>query len=271
MEPPVRMFRVRQAVVAVYADRGQMGRAAGRHGADLLRAALTERGQARIIVACAPSQEATTAALVAAPDIDWSRVEVFHMDEYVGLAAAHPASFRRWLKEHLLANVTPGAVHFLDGEAADLPAECRRYAGLLARAPIDICFLGFGENGHIAFNDPHVADFDDPALVKVATLDDACRAQQVCEGHFPDLAAVPPTALTLTCPALLRAAHLVCSVPGGRKAQAVRRAVTGPRSTTCPASAVFDHPHAWVFLDSEAAALLPERDGPHDGSDGACG
>jgi glucosamine-6-phosphate deaminase len=242
--------------VKVCADRQLLGAIAGEHGAAVLRERLVEKRVVRVIFACAPSQDATLSALLAAPGIDWRRVHAFHMDEYIGLPDTHPASFRRWLKEHLADKVPLGAVEYLCGDAADAEAECRRYADCLAASPVDVCFLGIGENGHIAFNDPPVADFDDPRRVKIVTLDEACRAQQTAEGHFPTLADVPRQALTLTCPALLAAEHLIASVPGPRKAQAVRQAVQGPRSTACPASAIMDHPRATVYLDAESAGRL---------------
>lgn len=248
-------YDVRQARVSVYDSRAAMGAAAGRWGANLIREKLADGKSVRIIVACAPSQAATMATLAAEPDLDWSRIKVFHMDEYLGLSEDHPASFRRWLRENLTAHVAAQRVCFLNGDAVDPQAECARYAGLLTEAPIDVCFLGIGENGHIAFNDPPVADFEDPVAVKVVELDEPCRLQQVNEGHFPDFAAVPTHALTLTCPTLLAAEHLVASVPGAAKAQAVHDALLGPRTTQCPGSAIADHPSAAVFLDQESAAL----------------
>ena len=187
--------------------------------------------------------------------MDWTRVELFHMDEYIGLGLTHPASFRRWLKERLADRVHPGAVHFLNGDAPGVEAECRRYAGLLREAPVDICFLGFGENGHIAFNDPHAADFHDPLWVKRVAMDRRCRLQQVGEGHFPSLDAVPAEALTLTCPALMAAEYLICSVPDRRKAEAVRQALEGPISARCPASLVRTHPGAVLYLEPESGSL----------------
>ncbi len=252
----LREFHVRRALVKVCADRQSLGEAAGEHGASLLRERLAEKSVVRVVFACAPSQEATLAALTAAPGIDWHRVHVMHMDEYTGLPDTHPASFRRWLKEHLVAKACPGRVDYLNGDAADAEAECRRYAVCVAASPVDVCFLGIGENGHIAFNDPPVADFDDPQRVKIVTLDEACRMQQATEGHFPTLGNVPRQALTLTCPVLLAAEHLIASVPGPRKAEAVRQAIHGPRSTACPASAIMDHPRATVYLDAESASRL---------------
>jgi glucosamine-6-phosphate deaminase len=244
--------------VEIHPSKAALGRAAAADAAAFLREAIGRRGQARIIVGTGPSQDETIAAL-AREDLDWPQVEVFHMDEYVGLAAAHPASFRRWLKTHLADLVKPGIVHYMAGDAADPEAECARYAAELARAPIDICFIGFGENGHIAFNDPHEARFDDPRAVKIVTLDQRCRAQQVGEGHFADLASVPPRAITLTCPTLLAARRLVSSVPDRRKAEAVRGALEGPVGEQCPASIVRTHPSAALFLEPESAALLASK------------
>lgn len=249
------IYEVRQASVRISANRQILGWMAGRYGAELIRYQLERADEVRIIVACAPSQAATMETLVAARDIDWSRVVVFHMDEYLGLSDDHPACFRRWLREHFVQHVAVKQVHYLNGDTEHPLTECERYAARLSEAPIDVCFLGFGENGHIAFNDPPVADFADKMAVKVVELDEPCRMQQVNEGHFPDFASVPTHALTLTCPTLLAAGHLVASVPGAAKAQAVSDAFTQPRSTTCPASAIVDHPNAAVFLDQEAASL----------------
>ncbi len=252
----LREFHVRRALVKICADRQSLGEAAGGQGAAVLRERLAAKSVVRVIFACAPSQEATLAALTAARGIDWHRVHALHMDEYIGLPDTHPASFRRWLKEHLVAKVRPGRVDYLNGDASDAEAECRRYADWVAASPVDVCFLGFGENGHIAFNDPPVANFDDPQRVKIVTLDEACRMQQTAEGHFPTLDDVPRQAMTLTCPVLLAAEHLIASVPGPRKAEAVRQAIKGPRSTACPASAIMDHPRATVYLDAESASRL---------------
>jgi glucosamine-6-phosphate deaminase len=252
----LRHFRIAGASVHVHRRKPELGRAAAALGAAILRDAIVARGNARIIVGTGPSQDETIGALARSNDVDWSRVEVFHMDEYVGMPAAHPASFRRWLEEHLAALVHPGAVHYLKGDAADLDAECGRYGALLGSAPIDISFIGFGENGHIAFNDPVVADFRDPAAVKRVALDERCRSQQVGEGHFPDLASVPPEAITVTCPVLVSARHLICSVPDRRKAEAVRNAIEGPLVEACPASLVMTHPRCAIFLDAESASLL---------------
>jgi glucosamine-6-phosphate deaminase len=189
-------------------------------------------------------------------DLDWKRVEIFHMDEYAGMAADHPASFRRWIKTRVEEKVHPGKMNYLAGDAPDLKAEMSRYVQLLNEAPIDLAFVGFGENGHIAFNDPHVADFNDPAVVKRITLDEACRKQQAGEGHFKDVESVPADALTVTCTGLFRANAWICCVPEARKAQAVRNALEGPISVSCPASIVRRHPNAHVYLDQESSSLL---------------
>jgi len=246
----------KQAQIRIFESKLELGRAAAAAAGVILRAAISERGAARIIVGTGPSQNETIFALTEEPGIEWGRVAVFHMDEYVGMAASHPASFRRWLDVHLAGVVHPGTVHYLNGDASDIEAECRRYAALLGAAPVDITFIGFGENGHIAFNDPGVADFHDAAVVKRVRIDERCRSQQVGEGHFPDIDSVPPEALTLTCPVLAGAAHLICSVPDRRKAEAVRDAVEGPLSEACPASLVMTHPHCEIFLDTQSASLL---------------
>lgn len=258
---PSRDFEVGKAHVYVFPTKQEASEAAALQAASLLRNALAQRGGARIIVGTGNSQEDLIHALTQAPDLDWPRVEVLHMDEYVGMSQEHPASFRRWLQTHLVDIVHPGKVNFLAGDAPDLRQECERYASLLRSAAIDICFIGFGENGHIAFNDPHVANFHDSRLVKCVEMDTRCRMQQVGEGHFPTLEAVPQQAITLTCPALMMAQHLICCVPERRKAEAVRDAIEGPLTEQCPASLVFTHPLAQIYLDAESASLLARYPG----------
>lgn len=253
---PLRSFLVDKARVYIFQTKQDTSEAAALEAASILRSALAQRGSARIIVGTGNSQDDMVRTLVQAPGLDWSRMEVFHMDEYVGMSAEHPASFRCWLKTHLVDIVHPGKAHYLQGDAPDSSQECERYAALLHSAPIDICFIGFGENGHIAFNDPGVADFHDPVAVKRVTMDERCRRQQVGEGHFPTLEAVPKEALTLTCPELLRAEHLICTVPDQRKAEAVKNALTGPITEACPSSLVRTHPAAAIYLDADSASLL---------------
>ncbi|MFO7726140.1 MAG: glucosamine-6-phosphate deaminase [Oceanipulchritudo sp.] len=242
----------------IYDSPEPMGEAAAEEAAGIIREALESQPVARIMIGTGNSQESSIQALVHRSDLDWSRIEVFHMDEYIGISPDHPASFRRWLKTRVADVAKPAVMHYMMGDADDIDAEIQRYSDLLEEAPLDLSFLGFGENGHIAFNDPHVADFNDPATVKSVDLDEACRRQQVGEGHFPDLQSVPTHALTVTCPGLLRARALVCVVPEKRKAKAVRDALKGPVDTVCPGSIVRTHPGARLFLDRDSASLLEE-------------
>lgn len=252
----MRQTRFDSLLVRQYPDRATLGTVAAEIVATSLRETIAAARQARVIFACAPSQQEFLAALVTHP-IDWTRVTIFHMDEYVGLNATHSASFRRFLREHLIAHIAaPKAVHWIRGDE-DLERECERYAALLAERPIDLVCLGIGENGHLAFNDPPVADFHDPRVIKCVALDAACRQQQVHDGCFPELDAVPTHALTLTIPALLGAREISVVVPGARKAAAVRAALLGPIATDCPASILRTHPRAVLHLDADAAALLP--------------
>lgn len=245
-----------QLRVEIHPDRAAMGVAAAARAADILRAAIAAKRGARIIVASAPSQDELLAGLTSAPGIDWSKVTVFHMDEYVGLPAGHSATFRAYQEQHLLAKVQPAAFHGIRGESADPQAECARYAALLGEAPIDLVCMGIGENGHIAFNDPPVADFNDPNLVNVVELDDACRQQQVNDGCFPSFNAVPTHALSLSCPALMSGKALVCVVPGPRKAAAVRATIHDEISTACPATILRRHADATLYLDTQSASLI---------------
>jgi glucosamine-6-phosphate deaminase len=255
-EAVVERQRFGRMAVHVGKDVAEMARAAAREAAAALSAALEARGEASAMFATGNSQLAFLDALVGWPGLDWSGVRIFHLDEYVGLGEDHPASFRRYVKERIADRVGPKEAHYLDGLAPP-EAECRRYAELLKRYPLDLCVLGVGENGHLAFNDPPWADFHDPLDVKQVTLAEASRRQQVGEGHFADLEEVPEQALTVTIPAALRASRVVVVVPERRKAEAVRAALTGPVSSSCPASILRTRPNASMFLDRESAALLP--------------
>jgi glucosamine-6-phosphate deaminase len=245
------------APVLVHPDLVEMARAAAEQAATVLRAAVRSRGMAHAMFATGNSQLAFIDALVTrTPDVPWRDVVVFHMDEYVGIGADHPASFQRWIRERIVAPAAPRAAHYLEGDG-DPAATSARYAELLAQHPLDLCCLGIGENGHLAFNDPGVANFDDPLDVKVVELETACRRQQVNEGHYPDVASVPTHAITVTIPALLRAAHVMAIVPEARKAEPVQAALTGPVSNRCPASVLRTMPHVTIHLDEESARLLP--------------
>ena len=252
-------FEAGRAAVEIYPDPESLGQAAARQAALLINRAISKRGKARIIAATGNSQIPFAAALVK-QDVDWSSVEFFHMDEYVGLGDQHPASFRLWIRNRLENQVHPGKMYYLAGDAPDIEAEIQRYTALLQEEPIDLAFVGFGENGHIAFNDPHEADFDDPALVKQVTLDEACRQQQVGEGHFSGMDTVPSSALTVTCTGLYRAENWVSCVPDKRKAHAVQCSLEGPITTACPGSLAQRHPNTFVYLDKHSASLLSVPD-----------
>lgn len=242
--------------VRVYGTRNEMGAAAGKLAAEVIREAIATKGRANVIFASAPSQNETLAALIAEEGIDWQRVTAFHMDEYIGADASAPHSFRRYLHEHLLSKVPAKAFFGLAGETADAEATAREYASLLNANPPDLCLAGIGENGHIAFNDPPVADFNDPLDVKVVELDHACRVQQVADAAFAKIEDVPQRALSLTVPRLFRTPVIVLSVPGPRKAEAVRATIEGPIATSCPASILRTHGNAHLFVDADSAALI---------------
>lgn len=255
--------QVDQLPVRIYPTRQAMGAAVGTAVAAALRALLAQQKCVRVIFAAAPSQSEMLATLAAAPGIDWSRVITFQMDDYLDLPASAPQRFSTYLHQHLFALVQPGTVQQLiptaiaSDDHAAIAAECARYAALLAAAPIDLVCLGIGENGHLAFNDPPVADFHDPAAVKLVELDDACRQQQVNEGNFPTLAAVPRCAITLTIPTLLAGKRLFCTVPGAAKRAAIAATLWGPIATSCPASILRQHPACTLYTD---IAGLPEQE-----------
>ncbi|ULO05802.1 glucosamine-6-phosphate deaminase [Paenibacillus sp. 19GGS1-52] len=238
-------------LVRVYANRQALGEAAAMEAAIAIRALLASKRSVRIIFAAAPSQNEFLDTLALAPDIDWTKVTAFHMDEYTGLPAGAPQLFGTYLRERLFDRVQPGVVHYIQTDG-DLDGECKRYGELLAQAPIDIVCLGIGENGHLAFNDPPVADFHDPVLVKAVTLDSACRGQQVNDGCFATLDAVPLQALTLTIPTLLSAKWLFCMVPGSTKQNAVARTLREPITTDCPSTILRTHTDCRLFIDKDS-------------------
>lgn len=237
----------------MYTTREEMGLAAAAYTEGLITMLLEKQAEIRMIFAAAPSQKEMLAGLLHSPSIDWSRITAFHMDEYLGLAPDAPQGFGRFLRERLLGKVPFKTVHYLQGQTTHPEEECSRYAALLHEAPIDICCLGIGENGHIAFNDPPVADFNDPVWVKPVELDSVCRKQQVNDGCFASLDLVPTHALSLTIPALTSAAHMVCVVPARTKRAAVRRLLSEDEiSEALPASILRRHAKAQLFLDSES-------------------
>lgn len=237
------------------ADKHTLGRQAAESASRVIRAAISAKGFADIIVATGASQFETLKHLVQDRAIDWSVVTMFHLDEYIGLPATHPASFQRYLRERLLAKVPPlKTVHFISGEG-DPAAECARLNALIARAPIDLAFVGIGENGHLAFNDPP-ADFGTEVPYLVLNLDEACRRQQLGEGWFAALELVPRQAISMSIRQIMKAAHIVGSVPDARKARAVRDCLQGPISPLHPSSILQNHPRCEIFVDDASAALL---------------
>jgi glucosamine-6-phosphate deaminase len=237
--------------VHVYADRLALGAAAGAEVAARIKQLLSEKQVIRIIFAAAPSQNELLKSLLEDGAIDWSRITAFHMDEYNGLPMNSAQKFSRFLCEHLFDQVKPGTVHLIDS-SNESEKECRRYGELLRQTPIDIVCLGIGENGHIAFNDPPVADFNDPQVIKVVELDDACRQQQVNDGCFPSFEDVPTHALTLTIPTLLSGSHLFCVVPGPTKRKAVECTLNGSISTECPSTILRKHPDCTLYVDRDS-------------------
>ena len=240
--------------VRSFPDRAAMGAAAAADVAAELRARLAEQDAVRVIFAAAPSQSDMLDRLVAEPRIDWSRVTAFHMDEYLGLPADSPARFANWLDRAVFTRLPFGHVHRIDPDAG-----VDTYAKLLAEAPIDVVCLGIGQNGHLAFNDPPVADLDDPEDVKVVELDRTCRQQQVDDGQFPAFDDVPTHAVTLTIPRLLNARRLFCVVPGAAKRHAVERALHAPVSAADPATALRTHPAVTLYLDAESSPARRTR------------
>jgi glucosamine-6-phosphate deaminase len=236
----------------------EMGAAASAAGAEKMRAALRERGEVNIIVATGASQFEVLEALTKEAGIDWAKVTVFHLDEYVGLSIEHPASFRKYLKERFEDRL-PGLVrafHAINAEV-DPGAECHRVGALIAEAAIDVAFVGIGENGHLAFNDPP-ADFETDEAYLVVELDEACRQQQFGEGWFPSLEAVPEKAISMSVRQIMKSGAIICTVPDERKAEAVRNSVEGEVSPAVPASILQEHRDCQLYLDGPAASLLSE-------------
>lgn len=245
--------------VKIYPTAPKMGAAAASAGAEFIREALAAKGSATIIVATGASQFEMLSALVKVEAIAWDRVTVFHLDEYIGLPISHPASFRNYLWQRFVRQLPLplAAFHYIDGEN-DPAAECARLGNLLRAQPVDVAFIGIGENGHLAFNDPP-ADFDTETPYLVVTLDDACRRQQLGEGWFPELDTVPEQAISMSIRQLMKSAAIICTVPDARKAKAVRKAVEGPVTNRVPASILQTHPNATLFLDAPAASLLSKN------------
>ena len=253
---PLQTFHAGNLEVRIFATRAEMGAAAAAAGAASIAEILSRQPLAKVIFASAPSQNEFLAGLLAHPEIDWARVEAFHMDEYLGLDGDHPASFRRFLRDRLISHVPVRAFHELNGNTFDWRVEADRYATLLAEARPDMVALGIGENGHLAFIDPPVCDFKDQHVVRRVDLEEVCRRQQVHDGMFARLEDVPEQALSLTIPVFMRTPRVIGIVPGPTKARAVQAALEGPIAEACPASILRRHPNATLFLDADSAALL---------------
>ncbi len=243
--------------IAVYSEQKTMAKAASEFVASELNKAIASKGHANLIIGTGASQFSFFNAFLK-EHLNWEKINLFHLDEYIGIPEKHPASFRRYLIDRVLDKVIPNHVFFLNGDAADTGLEMNRYSELLKQYPTDVACIGIGENGHIAFNDPPVADFSDPQWVKIVELDEACKNQQVGEGWFTTADEVPRLALTLTIPAIMQSKVISCVVPDKRKSGAVFHALNGEITTKCPASILREHGQARLFLDKESASLLME-------------
>ncbi len=248
----VTTFKVGLLEVRIFPDRDEMGKKAAENVSETIQSFLKDKDEINMIFAAAPSQSDFMKALIEDENIQWKRINAFHMDEYIGLEKDAPQGFGNFLRRHLFDQVPFKSVNFLNGQAENPEAECIRYSDLLENNPVDIVCLGIGENGHIAFNDPPVADFNDKKLVKVVELDEKCRQQQVNDGCFKTLDDVPKYALTLTIPALIAGKYLFCIVPGSTKTEAVTNTINGEISEACPASILRTHKNAILYVDKDS-------------------
>lgn len=248
-------MKVDNLTVKKFETRTEMGAVAAQDITAAIKALLEKKSEINMIFAAAPSQNDVLQSLVES-DVDWSRVNAFHMDEYIGLPRTAPQGFGNFLVDHIFGKAPFKSVNLINCAAEDAQTECDRYEALLKANPVDIIILGIGENGHIAFNDPWVANFRDERLVKIVELDEVCRQQQVNDGCFAALAEVPKTAMTLTCPVFINAPQLFCIVPASTKAKAVKRTLEGAINEECPATVLRNHPSAVLYLDAASAALL---------------
>ena len=248
--------RIVRMLLKVFPDKRSLSQAAAEQAATAIRNAISRQGRARIVAATAASQIHFLEALTKAPSIDWSKVEAFHLDEYIGLPVTHPGSFRKMLLEQLIQKTGISKYHLLDGDAPDPAAVARRVSKELASSPIDIEFLGIGENGHVAFNDPPANfEMEDPYII--VELDEACRRQQVGEAWFANISQVPRRALSMSVRQVLKAKEILAVVPDARKAPAIRACFSGEISPMAPASILRTHPNATIYLDGNSASLLP--------------
>ncbi len=255
-DKPVKEFHVDKLKVQIYSNRILMGKVAAQAVGEKMRSLIQKQACVRMIFASAPSQNEFLATLATLPGIDWLKVTAFHMDEYIGIGAGSQQSFGFFIKKHLLEKVPVAQAYYINPKADDPQAECERYASLIKEHPIDIVCMGIGENGHIAFNDPPVADFDDPQVVKIVELEQRCKEQQVHDGCFNSIDEVPKTAITATISTLISGKFLFIIVPGNTKAEAVFNTICGPIETACPASILRKHKNAILYLDINSAARL---------------
>jgi glucosamine-6-phosphate deaminase len=253
---PIQQFTADRLYVNVYPTRDAMGMAVAKDTSAQIQALLNTKAFVNIIFAAAPSQNEMLFHLAANDKIDWSRVNAFHMDEYVGLHSTAPQRFGHFLDQAIFGKLPFHEVHYINGNASNPEEECSRYAALLESHPVDLVCMGIGENTHIAFNDPHVADFNDPFMVKLVALDEVSRMQQVHDGCFASIEEVPRMAITLTIPALLKAASIVCVVPGINKAQAIYHTINSPVSGLYPSTALRQHEQARLYLDVNSVSLM---------------
>ena len=244
-----------KVMLKIYDTRQEMGMEAAKDAAACIHQLLKEKEEINCMFAAAPSQNEFLAALAADTTIPWGRINAYHMDDYIGFGIGDPRSFNGFLTNAIFGKVPFKTVNLLNGQN-EPEAECSRYEALLREHPLDIVFMGIGENGHIAFNDPPVADFQDKKYIKIVELEQRCRMQQVHDGCFPDIDSVPTHAFTVTIPAMMAARHLFCMVPGKLKAHAVRQALTGAIETACPASILRQHEHIQMYIDRDCASEL---------------
>jgi glucosamine-6-phosphate deaminase len=251
-----RTITVDKITVHILPSNHQVGQKAAEDFATKISTIIANKGEAAAILATGNSMLTFFEALRARKDIAWNKITLFHMDEYLGMSDQHPASFPNYIRKHLTNHVTPKVFYPMKGDVSDTQLELRRYNDLLRKFPADICVLGIGENGHLAFNDPP-ADFATRDLIHIVTLDERCRMQQVNEGHFEKIEDVPKRAITLTVPALLNAKYVLAVVPEARKAEAVKKALEGPVTPDCPGSILRTRPNVTMYLDQESASQLP--------------
>lgn len=248
---------VEKLPINIFNTREEMGIAAAEEASKVINAVIAEKGEANVVFAAAPSQNDLLENLLKA-DIDWSKVRGFHQDEYIGIGETEPAGFGNFLDRAIFKKVNFKEIHYLLCDSNKAEEKCNEYTELMNKYPIDLIFLGVGENGHLAFNDPAVADFNDPKTVKIVDLDDVCRQQQVNDGCFATIDDVPKQAMTLTMSCIMNIPRAICVVPGPRKANAVFHAVTGPVTEACPASILRNHTNAALYLDADSAAMISD-------------